>query len=364
LSIRPANERERNESAGSEARVWLWAFLLTLFLHASLLSLLVVLRPFEPKPVEAKEPEPIRMVFRQNEAKTSPPAPQREPEKQKTFTELPSDRQDKPPDPENQAPEQTDLISNVDSRARDQVSGGEKGAMPRMTGDSEIRQVGMRPSSVGELAASAGEANPKGEAEAESPEERYTPTVGGKQNLPASVDQKNGKDERESSLKGNPQGELERRKSARDLTQDLLREQGRTPRLLHPDKGMQDIFQEEMHNPGGNTALFGDISLNTLEWAWAPWLQRFRRDFVRNWVAPYAYYLGLIDGYTVVELEIAPDGRMLRLDVLDEKGHESLGQNSVAAFKATAPFRPLPEGFPEPSLVLRIKLIYPPLHRR
>ena len=143
-----------------------------------------------------------------------------------------------------------------------------------------------------------------------------------------------------------------------------MRNQGlAVPQLVRPQQGMQDIFQEEMHNPGGNAALFGDVSLNTLEWAYAPWLQRFRRDFVRNWVAPYAYYLGLINGWTLVELEIAQDGHLLRLDVLGEQGHESLGRQSVASFKATAPFRPLPKDFPEATLILRIKLIYPPLRR-
>lgn len=354
MSIRPANERTRRNTGSTEAKIWLWAFLLTLFLHALFLSLVVVLRPFDAKPVQAKEPEPIRLVFRQDAA---PATAQSERDKPKTFSELPPDRQDK-------APEQADLLSNVNSRARDQVPDGEKGALPRMTGESEIPQVAMRPSPIGGATAATQEANGKGDSQAKSEEDRHTPSVGGEQELPASLDRQNGKDDREASLQGNPEGELERRKTASDPKQDLLRNQGRAvPQLVRPDKGMQDIFQEEMHNPGGNTALFGDISLNTLEWPWAPWLQRFRRDFVRNWVAPYAYYLGLIDGYTVVELEVAPDGRMLRLDVLDEKGHESLGQNSVAAFKATAPFRPLPPGFPEPTLVLRIKLIYPPLRR-
>jgi outer membrane biosynthesis protein TonB len=357
LSIRPANERARNDSAAGEAKIWLWAFLLTLFLHAFVLSLLAVLRPFDAKPVEAKEPEPIQLVFQKSPAATAAKKDSKD-SKPRTFSELPPDRQD-------QAPEQADLLSNVNSRARDQKEGGTEGALPRMTGDSEIPQVAMRPSSQGQEAAPQAEPSPKGSKEGQAEEESHTPSLGGKKDLPASVDELSGEAKKQELRRGQEQAESDRRLAPSDPSKELLRNQGRAvPQLVHPDKGMQDIFQEEMHNPGGNTALFGDISLNTLEWPWAPWLQRFRRDFVRNWVAPYAYYLGLIDGYTVVELEIAPDGRMLRLDVLEEKGHESLSQNSVAAFKATAPFRPLPEGFPEPTLVLRIKLIYPPLHRR
>jgi hypothetical protein len=128
--------------------------------------------------------------------------------------------------------------------------------------------------------------------------------------------------------------------------------------------GMSDIYQEEMNNLLGNALEFGGVSLNTTAWNFAPWVQRFLRDVRRNWVAPYAYHLGVIDGYTHVQLEIAPDGHMLQAQIVDQQGHDSLHQASLAALHAAAPFQPLPEDFPEPTLVLHLKMTYlPPLHR-
>ena len=58
-------------------------------------------------------------------------------------------------------------------------------------------------------------------------------------------------------------------------------------------------------------------------------------------------------------LEVAPDGRLLRLDVVEEEGHEALTESTLTAFRAFAPYHPLPNGFPEPTLKLRVKVIYP-----
>jgi len=336
-------------------RVWLVAFLLTLLLHAVVITLLVWTRPFQANPVRAQEPEPIRMVF----AKPQPPASDdSESSLPKNFSELPPDRVDV-------APEKADLLSNVDSRARDRVEGGNENSMPRLQGESEAPHVAMREADAGEAMA-ASEPAARGDPQAEDSRTSHASAQGGEDPLRPTDDLQPGTDT-ETRLQAGAEdgGDFPRREANTSPQDELVRNQGlAVPQLVRPQHGMQDIFQEEMHNPGGNAALFGDVSLNTLEWAYAPWLQRFRRDFVRNWVAPYAYYLGLINGWTLVELEIAKDGRLLRLDLLDQQGHESLSQQSIASFKATAPFRPLPKDFPEATLILRIKLIYPPLRRR
>lgn len=339
------------ERGRSEGRIWLWAFLLTLFLHGLVVALVLVLRPFEPSLAQAREPDPIQLVFQ----------PEPEPAQRASEKEEPTQFSELPPDRADQAPDDADLLSNVDSRARDRAEGNENTELPRMEGDSEFPQVAMTPGTQGAPQPSPEEAA-QGNPDARDEQEQHTPAEGGDLPVPSSDSLDPGSSEEQRLQAGQEQGAVEsRRETPRDPREELLRNQGlAVPELQRPDQGMQDIFQEEMHNPGGDSALFGDISLNTLAWPYAPWLQRFRRDFVRNWVAPYAYYLGLIHGWTLVEIEIDPSGRMIRLDVLEEEGHPSLGQQSVASFKATAPFRPLPPNFPEPTLILRIKLIYPP----
>ncbi len=119
-----------------------------------------------------------------------------------------------------------------------------------------------------------------------------------------------------------------------------------------------------MNKRGGNAGLSGIVSINTTAWKYAPWLQQFRRDFLRSWLAPVAYYMGIVDGWTLVELEVGRNGGLRRLDVLEKNGHESLHQCSADVFKALSPFRSLPVDFPEKSLILRIRLEYPPVRQR
>jgi hypothetical protein len=120
-----------------------------------------------------------------------------------------------------------------------------------------------------------------------------------------------------------------------------------------------------MDNPEGNAALMGDVSLNTTQWDYAPWMQRFGRRLMRTWYAPEAYYLGVLKegGWAVIEVEIAPSGQLLRLDLLEEQGHPSLIRAATSAIRGMAPMERLPADFPEKTLVLRIRMIYPKFRR-
>jgi hypothetical protein len=121
-----------------------------------------------------------------------------------------------------------------------------------------------------------------------------------------------------------------------------------------------------MENPEGNASLTGEVSLNTTAWDYAPWLQRFGRQLMRSWMAPPAYSLGLLKegGWTVLELEIAPSGKLLRLDLLEEQGHPSLTLAAKGAVSTMGPIEPLPADFPEPKLILRLRMIYPKIRPR
>jgi hypothetical protein len=116
-----------------------------------------------------------------------------------------------------------------------------------------------------------------------------------------------------------------------------------------------------MDDPDGNAGLTGDVSLNTTAWDYAPWLQRYGRQLMRRWIAPPAYDMGLLKegGWAVIEVEISPAGKMLRCDLLEQQGHPSLIVAAQGAVRAVAPIEPLPAGFPEPTLILRIRMIYP-----
>jgi len=299
---------------GTRRGVWLAAAGVAVLVHAAALAGLEWAKPFSPAAVHA-EPPPVELVF----APEDSPAPAAT-EDPHFFTELPPDRSD-------QAPEHPEALSNVTSRARDAVPGGEADALPRLTGASDAPEVALVP-----------------RQEASSPAPGAEGTQG--QTPSPSEDADLGRDIASSPAPGSAQAQDE-------LSKVILR-----------PGGSSDIPQEAMSNPDGNTVLDGEISLNTTAWDYAPWLQRFRREFVKNWFAPPAYDLGLIHGWNVVELEIDRSGKLLRLDVLESDGHPSLVQSSLGAFRSIAPYQPLPDDFPEEHLILKAKLVYPEARHR
>jgi outer membrane biosynthesis protein TonB len=344
-----ALQTRRDQSA-----TWTLAILAALLTHAVLLAAVEWLGIFDP-PDRRVVPEPIDIVFTQPATTPSDEAVDDEPTQ---FSELPEDRADV-------APEDPDFLSNVDSRARDRAVAEEETDMPRMDGRSESPHVELAEPSADQVESST--AGEEGTREQPAPNE-----AGGEE---ARLDRDSGDPatrtregvsldellrDPERGRRGDPgPGEAGRSGRPGRGDQDAIREsRGEEPRYSLRAHGSA-FFQEQMNNPGGNVSLFGDISLNTLNWEFAPWIQRFVRDYHRNWFPPYAYGLGIISGYEVVDLEVAPDGRLLRLEVLEEEGHEALTESTLTAFRAFAPYHPLPDDFPEPTLRLRVKVIYP-----
>ncbi len=103
----------------------------------------------------------------------------------------------------------------------------------------------------------------------------------------------------------------------------------------------------------------GDFSLNTYEWEFAPYLLWLRRRIYENIFPPPAFtHMGLISGKTQLRFRIYPDGTLQTLEVLNFNGHESLMKTSVRAVQLSAPFRKLPENFPEPYLEITAHFEY------
>jgi outer membrane biosynthesis protein TonB len=84
-----------------------------------------------------------------------------------------------------------------------------------------------------------------------------------------------------------------------------------------------------------------------------------RHRIKQHWLPPMAFTaLGAIHGYTKINFRIYPDGRMEALSVVEELGHESLHRASANAIKGAAPFRPLPDDFPEEYLDITFGFYY------
>jgi len=287
-------------------------------------------------------------------------------------------------------PDRADYLALVNSRAADLVPGGEKNARPAAPEESEVDQVAIRrqqdggaqnpmlPSAGGGLRgatppapptpADAGTAAPArgpsqasgddalfatGQPEPGSPGDLLAGRGGDRQGQPAPA-----RTEPEGLRQG-PAGQGDN--AALD---DLFGGQGLTLFRRSQSGGAGDsgfdFDQPAMGKPGGNAFIYGDYALNTYAWNFAPWLQKFGQDLRRNWYAPYAYMIGVINGKTEMKVVIERDGRLSSLEVRNAEGHVSLQQASEAAVRAAAPYSPLPPDFPEPNLVIILTLYYPP----
>ncbi len=280
-------------------KLWLLAFLLSALVHLILAFGLRYLDLFRAEAPAPPEDDVMEFVF-------APPA---ESAQLPRFTELPEDRAEPNPDP-------ADLLSNVDSRARDSEPGGDLLSPPRSEGRAEQPEVAMAPAQTGG-----------------SPEQHEEREV---EEAPI------GTQPRPHPLAAYPG----------------IGRQAAEPMPDAVSEGRDDIYQEPADSPGANAALSGDISLSTSFWGDAQWVQAFRRAVRKNWYPPYAFKIGVIDGWTLVKLEVAPSGELLRLDTMDELGHDSLHEASLAALRAAAPYAPLPADFSEETLIITLKMSY------
>jgi hypothetical protein len=252
------------------------------------------------------------------------------------FTELPPDRADS-------APEKPEFLSNVTSRARDRVPGGDTD-LPNLQGESDAPHVRLESGGSPSRPSAAAPSNAPS-AESEAARESDAPGTEG------------------SEGQGNGSADVG---SASQRAGDAPIVPLPSDDAIRGPGGSASTDQPEMSNPRGNASLLGEVSLSTTAWDYAPWLQRFGIQLRERWYAPPAYLLGILKegGWGVFELEIAKSGKVLRMHRLEQQGHDSLVRSAEGALRRMDPTEPLPGDFPEPTLTLRIRMIYPKIRPR
>ena len=291
-------------------------------------------------------------------------------------------------------PSRADYLALVNSRAADEVADGRPEGEPAAPVETEAPQVAIKradpeagaPGSV--VMPPARPAQDAREARSAAARERKVPPrgaetlAGGGWPLPAGRPEaragvgQGGAEQppRAGGVAGEPEGLLEQAKQEKTWQWDLgavdpldfLSRPERAPPTARPGRDAGDrLFEFDQFATGsreGNALLFGPYRLNTYEWNFAPWMQRFGQDLRRNWIAPYAYRLGVISGATEMRVVVERDGRLGPLEVRQREGHESLHFSSEAAVRGAAPFAALPPDFPEPRLEIILTLVYPDWH--
>jgi len=351
----------------SERKIQGYTVLASLVVHAILAVLtwnFDFLSAGVPMAAAAAEPSVELVLVPELEGAEADEPAKREPDQPDRYTEIP-DRL------AGERPDRADFLSSRDSRAADRLPGGQDGDQPGTVREGEFPQVAIAPENLAgaegvtvEPPALTPPPRPSRAEDlrepAETPAEAEARQRGaeaagvGDDLLPAPA-RDGGETRREAAPEPAPPTQAFDDWLAGQSTPSLLKE-GR--QQAPGDRGF-DFSQLEQGRIGTNVDLDGDFSLNTYEWNFAPWMRRFVNDLHRSWIAPYAYRLGVIDGYTRIRLVVERDGRPSSMEIFERQGHESLHTASVAALQAFAPYAPLPPDFPEDQLVILLGLHYP-----
>lgn len=107
---------------------------------------------------------------------------------------------------------------------------------------------------------------------------------------------------------------------------------------------------------------YGNFSLSTTAWDYAPYMFMLRERVRRRWFAPEAFNLGLVSGRVIVNFKIMPNGDMRDLEVMsyrdNDVAYQSLVNAAVNAVDSSSPFPPLPADFPDPYLEITGTFFY------
>ncbi len=298
----------------SDRKIYIIAFLISLFFHVILLIILGILDIFSLN-LSASElnqtTQPLVLEFEQ--PPPQPKTPQSPPVPPKLYKVVEN------PNADQQNPNESGLLAENASRA----------AAPELQkGDNELASQDQQPpEKIEDLV----------ELE-ESPEPEQAP-------------------EQAPDLSGSEP--IAKLFTQRQFSKQLIGKES------HPRSQQKKSHQQDEVSPLSakdfKADLIGEMRMNTYAWAWAPWWKSFERRILHFWYAPTAWQMGLISGYTYVKIRVNKQGELVSYQVLKHVGHPSLRKSSVNALESVFPFKALPPDFPEDYLEIRFVMIYPDL---
>jgi len=112
-------------------------------------------------------------------------------------------------------------------------------------------------------------------------------------------------------------------------------------------------------NLNSSVAKNGNMSLNTYEWNYAPYMLKMQKKISGNMNPPPAFYaMNMIGGSNMYRFVVEPNGELSDVIFIGSETHVSLDQTSLAAINLSFPFLPLPENFPEDRLIVTARFDY------
>ncbi|MEJ2629258.1 MAG: hypothetical protein P8078_11960 [bacterium] len=102
----------------------------------------------------------------------------------------------------------------------------------------------------------------------------------------------------------------------------------------------------------------GGITFNTYKWDFAPYLLYLKERIQNNIYPPTSFTRLGFTGENIISFKIFPNGQLVNPNVHGFTGSEALVETSMKAVEMSAPFRPLPDNFPEEYLLVTAKFSY------
>lgn len=216
-------------------------------------------------------------------------------------------------------PEETNLVSDKNARARDMREGDTGADLPYSEGDLDVKNM---PSDATVAQGRPEQPGVESSSETTSSNREYSYQV-----APSSSSGSETSFSREALL-GRPQRNT--RQSSR-------------------------IRYDQRNNSARD---IGGFSLNTYAWDFAPYLLELKDSIQRNVFPPPAFTQLGFGGTNTIQFRINPDGKLEGPWLLNSRGEKALIETSKKAVIFSAPFRPLPKDFPEEYLVVTAKFDY------
>lgn len=128
-----------------------------------------------------------------------------------------------------------------------------------------------------------------------------------------------------------------------------------------PTKQPPNNFSDDANwdNRDSSAEALGGVSLSTYNWDYAPYILYMKRRIRDHLYPPPAFMqMGAISGQVTVRFILRRDGTVRNLQMINNRGHKSFIDPSLNSVRASEPFKPLPESFPDPFLELTWTFVY------
>lgn len=129
-------------------------------------------------------------------------------------------------------------------------------------------------------------------------------------------------------------------------------------RLLGIQSSAEKVPEPSYRELESSVEKAGGVSFNTYAWEWAPYMFKLKEILTKNIYPPASFTRLGFGGAHLVRFSISRNGSLTGPDLLGYEGDKVLTETSTQAIRLSAPFPPLPDDFPEKSLVVTIQFRY------